>query len=167
MGQAWPPSKRPPGVPRSSEAAHLEEKKNFCKVDDERQNKSLIKLLLAFLPPPLLVSDPSSLFLCKPPCTVLPQPATMNSGRTIPSFFHPSSVFPLSTSTSSFPPETEKKNVECSLHSSAVPLCLSVAPPPTVSLKYFKNCPLFFTSDCQTLPFENQTITSPQSIRTV
>lgn len=151
MGRAWPRSKRRPGVPRSSEAAHL--KINLCKVDDERQNK-LSNQIAARLPPPppLLFSDlPFVSFSVN--CS--PTTSHKEFWENFP-YFSPRPVSLLSTSTSSFLREREK--IECSLHSFAVLLCLSVAPPLPGSLKHFQNCPRppFFFSlpppcDCQTI----------------
>lgn len=158
LGQALPRSKHPPGAPRSSEPAHLEErkkKKNFCKVDDERQNKSLIKLLLTFPPPFSLFSDlPLSLFLCKPPSYLPPTTSHNELWENYPFFFSLICLLP--------PHLREKKRTLSALFVVSLSRSVSLgAPPLLVSLKHFKKTvpppPFFFSSsDCQTPPTKSK-----------
>lgn len=98
------------------------------------RDESRIKLLLAFLPSSsFLVTSFCLSFSVKP--LYLPPTTSHNEFWENYPFF----LFHLS-----LPPEREKKNIECSLHSFAVLLCLSVAPPATSSsksnsLKYIVN----------------------------
>lgn len=169
LGQALPRSKHPPGAPRSSEPAHLEErkkKKNFCKVDDERQNKSLIKLLLTFPPPFSLFSDlPLSLFLCKPPSYLPPTTSHNELWENYPFFFSLICLHP--------PHLREKKRTLSALFvvSLSRSVSLGCTTPAGLAETFQKNCPpppiFFFLLRLPNSPHKVKTTTSLQYIRNV